>query len=165
MSFVLPLQLRSFLGFVGARPFAKTADPSRESAGRFLMFDAYYCCLLLGLDLRRLGEESQLEAEKFIDSYPDSFKGQAELVAGLLVDAELNRLSIQPDDRVGIEREMVHLLDLTSSTRLSADGDKLLNRYAVSGFERLREALLPPENLEEFLVAYHDLWDTSKAQE
>lgn len=160
MSFVLPVNLRTFFGFEGARPFARSSGPKRETTTRFLMFDAYYCCLLLGLDERRLGDEAHLEADKFIDGYPETFKGQAELIAGLLVDAELGRLEIGPDDRDDIEREMVRLLDLTSATRLSPAGDHLLNRYAVSGFDRLRDAMLPPDNLEDFLVGYHALWKT-----
>ncbi|RWO22201.1 hypothetical protein [Mesorhizobium sp.] len=164
MSFVLPANLRTFFGFDGARPFARSSGPKREAAARFLMFDAYYCCLLLGLDARRLGDETNLESDKFIDGYPDSFKGQAELIAGLLVDAELGRLEIGPDDRDDIEREMVRLLDLTSVTRLSTAGDNLLNRYAVTGFDRLRDAMLPPDNLEDFLVGYHELWDPTGDQ-
>ncbi len=158
MSFVLPANLRSFFGFEGARPFSKLGGPKRESAARFLMFDAYYCCLLLGFDERRLGDETKLESDRFIDSYPEPFKGQAEVIAGLLVDAELSRLEVGPDDRNDIERVMVRLLDLTSATRLSPEGDHLLNRYAVSGFDKLREAMLPPDNLEDFLVGYYALW-------
>jgi len=127
------------------------------------MFDAYYCCLLLGLDARMLGDETGLEADKFLDGYPESHKGQAELIAGLLVDAELGRLEIGPNDRKDIEHQMVQLLDLTSATRLSEAGDHLLNRYAVSGFERLRSAMLPLDNLEDFLVAYQALWEDDEA--
>jgi hypothetical protein len=161
VSFVLPANLRTFFGFEGARAFSRSTDPRRDAVARFLMFDAYYCCLLLGLDSRRLGDETKLEADKFIEAYPESFKGQAELIAGLLVDAELNRLEIDLEDRTRIEKEMVRLLDLTSSTRLSADGDRLLNRYAVSGFERLRDSMVAPDNVDDFLVGYHALWDES----
>src|SRR5690606_18591132 len=99
------------------------------------MFDAFYCCMLLGLDQAKLGDESRLEPANFTVGYPEAYKGQAELIAGLLVDAEIRRLGIGPEDREDIERQMVHLLDLSSPSRLSADGDQLLNRYAVTGFE------------------------------
>jgi len=163
MSFVLPANLRTFFGFEGTRPFARLSGAKRESTARFLMFDAYYCCLLLGLDERRLGNEANLESDKFIEAYPETFKGQAEIIAGLLVDAELGRLEIGPDDRDDIERVMVRLLDLTSPTRLSPDGNHLLNRYAVSGFDRLRDAMVPPDNLEDFLVGYYSLWRPESA--
>jgi hypothetical protein len=158
MSFVLPIGVRSFFGFDGPKAFARSRAVTREVVTRFIMFDAYYCCLLLGLYDGKLGEPSRLEGEKFLENYPESFKGQAELIAGLLVDAELRRLRIEPDDREDIEQQMVHLLDLGSLTRLSATGDGLLNQYAVSGFDRLRDGMMAPDNLEDFLVAYHALW-------
>lgn len=162
MSFVLPLNVRDFFGFEGQKSFTRSTEPRRDAASRFLMFDAYYCCVLLGLDSRKLGDESKLEPDKFIDGYPEAFKGQAELMAGLLVDAELGRLQVPRDDRGRIEEEMVRLLDLTSATRLSEEGDKLLNRYAVNGFERLRDAMIQPDTLEEFLVGYHALWNSQR---
>ena len=159
MSFILPSGLRTFLSFDERnRPFSKSTLPKRETTPRFLMFDAYYCCLLLGLDTSQLGSESGWEDGKFLDGYPENYKGQAELIAGLLVEAELRRLDIGPEDREDIEREMVRLLDLVSPTRLSEHGDRLLNRYAVTGFQRLQAGMLQPDNLEDFLVGYHGLW-------
>ena len=102
-----------------------------------------------------------LEADPFLASgYPETYKGQAELIAGLLVDAELRRLRVDIDDREDVERQMVHLLNLTSPTRLSSTGDDLLNQYAVTGFDRMQEEMLEPDSLENFLVGYHSLWAT-----
>ncbi|RON79115.1 hypothetical protein [Pseudomonas fluorescens] len=165
MSFQAPVGMRSFFNFDSNRMFARSIEPKRELAPRFLLFDAYYCCLLLGLDARHLGDEKNIEQEKFLDSYPDSYKGQAELIAGLLVDAELTRREVASDNRTDIERVMVRLLDLTSSTRLSAEGDRLLNRYAASGFDRIRETITSPENLEDFLVAYYGIWKEKDTHE
>jgi hypothetical protein len=161
MSFILPTNVRTFFGFDGQRAFARARTPRRETSVRFLMFDAFYCCMLLGLDQAKLGDEGRLEPTNFIDGYPEPYKGQAELIAGLLVDAEIRRLEIQPDDREDIERQMVHLLDLSSPSRLSGDGDQLLNRYAVSGFDRLKAAMTECDNLEDFLVGYHRIWTQS----
>ena len=161
MSFILPLNVRSFFGFEGQRAFARSRTAKRDTAGRFLMFDAYYCCMLLGLDQARLGEEESLESTNFYPypGYPEVYKGQAELIAGLLVEAEIRRLEIRPDDREDIEQQMVRLLDLSSPSRLSSDGDQLLNRYAVSGFDRMRSAMTECDNLEDFLVGYHRIWE------
>jgi hypothetical protein len=159
MSFVLHSRARAWFGVHESRCFARTTDPaSRETAPRFLMFDAYYSCLLLGLDGARQGRSDSLESTVFLNGYPDSYKGQAELIAGLLVEAELRRQDIRPDDRESIEGEMVRLLDLKSATRLSDLGDRLLNLYAAAGFEILDNAVPAPDNLEDFLVAYHRLW-------
>ena len=96
--------------------------------------------MLLGLDQARIGDPAQLEGEPFYTAgYPDPYKGQAELIAGLLVDAELRRLNISVDDREDVERQMVRLLNLTSPSRLSGAGDTLLNQYGVTGFDKLHE--------------------------
>jgi hypothetical protein len=159
MSFILPTGLRAFFAFdERGRPFSRSSLPKREATPRFIMFDAYYCCLLLGLDTSQLAPESGWEDSNFLNAYPENYKGQAELIAGLLVEAELRRLEIGPENRDDIEREMVRLLDLVSPTRLSEQGDKLLNRYAVTGFQRLQAGMLQPDNLEDFLVGYHGLW-------
>lgn len=158
MSFTLPANARNFFGFEGSRAFARSQGSKRDTATRFLLFDAYYCCMLLGLDDATLGDASRLEPANFIVGYPEPYKGQAELIAGLLVDAEIRRQKIRPDDRDDIERQMVHLLDLSSPSRLSAEGDELLNRYAVTGFDRLKAAMTECDNLEDFLVGYHRIW-------
>ncbi|CAA2136849.1 hypothetical protein MBLL_00368 (plasmid) [Methylobacterium bullatum] len=162
MSFTLHARARSWFGIQDQRAFARSLDPAtREIAPRVLMFDVYYCCLLLGLDGERYGRAEDLEAEEFTKVYPEAYRGQAEIIAGLLVDAELRRQEIQPEDRDSIEAEMVRLLDLKSSTRLSAEGDRLLNLYAAIGFEKLDGAIPSPDNLEDFLVAYHRIWNAN----
>jgi len=165
VSFVLPKGARDFFGFDGPRAFAKRGGTKRDGSGRFLLFDAYYFCLLLGLDDARIGDETLMESEPFLSSgYPEAYKGQAELMAGLLVDAELRRLMIDVDDRDDVERKMVELLDLTSPTRLSGTGDLLLNQYAVTGFDRLHDGMMEPDNLEDFLVGYYGLWSGQLVQ-
>ena len=154
MSFILPEGARQFFGIKNARAFAATEKGSM----RFLMFDAFCCCLLLGLDRRQHGDADQLEGKTFIETYPDSHKSQAEIIAGLLVDAELVRKGIASTDAKSIEKEMVNLLDLTSPTRLSGNGNELLNLYAASGFQRLRSAVPTPDTLEDFLLEYSKLW-------
>ena len=149
MSFVFPK---------GGRAFFKAVEAPRDGAKKFLMFDAFYCCALIGLDARRVGSDDELEGEVFVNGYPEDFKGQADILAGLLIDAELDRKGIQPGDRASIEREMIKLINPTSATRLSEDGNKLLNQYAAHGFKLLRDHMMAPGTLEEFLVAFHGYW-------
>jgi len=145
MSFVLHQSGRTFFRGIIAPP-------------KFLMFDAYYCCLMAGLGARTVGSPENLEADVFLNGYPDDFKGQADIIAGLLLDAELDRKGIQPEDRASIEREMVKLVDPTSPTRLNGEGNKLLNLYAAAGFSLIQEKMMPPATVEEFLIAYHAFW-------
>ncbi|HEX6037784.1 hypothetical protein [Longimicrobium sp.] len=156
MSFVFPRNARAYFRSVAeARPGAPRFDS---------MFDEYYLCLMIGLDARRVTGEEDMEDDKFYDSYPKEFQGQADIIAGLLIDAELDRQGISADDRASIEREMVRLLDHRSPVNLSADGIRLLNQYAAAGFKMIRDRVIAPHSLEDFLIAYHDLWVTESVE-
>ena len=145
MSFILTQAGRSFFRAIIAPP-------------KFLMFDAFYCCLLVGLDARRIESADALDADPFIPAYPDDFKAQGDIVAGLLIDAELERKGIEAEDKARIEQEMIRLVDPTSPTRLSAEGNKMLNLYAAAGFAIVDDKMMSPATIEEFLVAYHAYW-------
>src|SRR5215469_10906216 len=85
------------------------------SGNRFdTQFDAYYVCLMCGLDRRQLGEES-LVGDEFVRDYVQSYQPFATLIAGLLVDAEIARTSVGMDDEKGVEKKMVELLEPSSS--------------------------------------------------
>jgi len=149
MSFVFPR---------GARDFFKQIEKQRDGAIKFIMFDQFYCCLLAGLDVRRIGTDDDLENDPFLNGYPEDYRGQADIIGGLLIDAELDRKAIAPEDKGAIEREMVKLLDPTSPTRLSDEGDKLLNLYAAEGFKLIQDRVMPPTGIDQFLVAYYGYW-------
>lgn len=146
----------SFIFPKGARDFFKGID--KQGGQKFIMFDQYYCCLLAGIESRRIGSEEDLEGEPFINAYPEDYRVQADIIAGLLIDAELDRKAIALEDKASIEQEMVKLLNPTSATRLSEEGNRLLNLYAAEGFRLVHDRMMPPAGLEEFLVAYHGFW-------
>lgn len=147
MNFTLPAK---------ARPFFKTIGEQRSP--RWLMFDSWYVCMLAGLRARTLGSKDELEAEYFIDSYPEDYKPAADFIAGLLIDAELERKGINLAEKASVEKEMILLLDPQRPNGLSETGVELLNRYAVAGFAKLDDAMLPPANVEDLLVRYASLW-------
>lgn len=150
MSFHLPVDARSFFkSLIGTR---------ESSATRFLMFDAYYACLMIGLEARKLGAESEVESEIFVAEYPDAYASQSDIIAGLLIDAELERKGIDAADRTSVENEMINLLNPASATRLSAVGDKLLDLYAAHGIRQILDKMLPPSTVEDFLVGYRVFW-------
>ncbi len=148
----------SFILTSSARDFFKSIERQRDGATKFILFDQYYCCLMVGLDMRRMAEAVELDGDVFLNSYPEDYRGQADVIAGLLIDAELDRKGILPEDKASIEREMIKLLDPRTPTRLSGDGNELLNLYAAEGFKAIRDKMLRPSGLEEFLVGYHDHW-------
>lgn len=158
MSFVMPK---------AARPFFKLITERTQPGVRYIMFDTYYVCLMLGLKDRKLGPIDELEGDRFIEGYPEDYKPQADFIAGLLIDAELDRKKIDLANKSSVEKEMILLLDPSSSTGVSTTGLELLNRYAVGGFSRIEEAMLAPAKLEDLLVKYGDLWreEETAAQE
>lgn len=147
MNFTLPAK---------ARPFFRSVMEQRSP--RWLMFDSWYICMLAGVRDRKLGSKDELETEHFIDTYPEDFKPAADFIAGLLIDAELERKGINLAEKTSVEREMILLLNPQRPTGLSETGVELLNRYAVAGFAKLDEAMLPPANVEDLLVRYAALW-------
>ncbi|WP_199743164.1 hypothetical protein [Sphingomonas ginsenosidivorax] len=147
MNFTLPAK---------ARPFFKTIGDQRSP--RWLMFDSWYVCMLVGVRARTLGAKDDLEDAEFNPIYPDDYKPQADFIAGLLIDAELDRKGINVADKASVEREMILLLDPQKTTGLSEIGVELLNRYAVAGFAKLDEVMLPPATVEEMLVRYAGVW-------
>jgi hypothetical protein len=148
MSFAMPTGMRAFFATITDRGSAAT---------RWIMFDSYYACALLGLHARRLGPDASA-GDVFLQSYPDDYKAQADHMAGLLIDAELDRGRIDLANKASVEAKMIQLLLPGSGTGLSDVGVGLLNRYAVGGFERLEAAMDPPARLEDLLVGYAELW-------
>jgi hypothetical protein len=153
MAFQLPKESREY--------FKHLLRRSDHGASFDALFDVYFFCLMVGLDKKVLGNEDELEPDKFIDSYISDYQNQADIIAGLLIGAELSRKDIEKNDRESIEKEMLRILDHRSPTRLSEVGIQTLNQYAAGGFKTIRAELVAPQNLEEFLVQYHTLWETN----
>jgi hypothetical protein len=150
MGFQLPKESREYFKHLFKR--------SDGGARLDILFDQYYFCLMVGLHKKTLGTEAELEGDKFIERYPTDYQDQADVIAGLLINAELYRKGIEKDDRASIEQEMLRLLDNQSASRLSEEGMRLLNLYGVAGFKEIRQEIVPPQNLEEFFVLYYRLW-------
>ena len=148
----------------GTVDFFKAIGVARADGTQFgtqfaTQFDEYYLCLLVGLDARRLGQVSDLVSTgEFIKDYPTSFQAQSTVIAGLLVDAELDRQLIGAVDRDAIQQEMLRLLDHNSATGLSSVGQGLLNQYAAGGFSIIRDQLPSPQSLPDLLRAYVHIW-------
>ncbi len=128
---------------------------------RFMDIDKYFACLMLGLRAGELGREEDLATPTFLAygaGYPDAYKPAADFVSGLLVDAEIRRNNINPNDRDQIEGETVKLLQPRSAMGLSEKGIDFLNRYAARGFEHLQAEMGAPRSLEVFFLEYARVW-------
>lgn len=127
---------------------------------RFLDIDKFYACLMLGLRAGQMVTEPHL-SQSFLAAgakYPEAYQAYGSYLLGLLVEAEIRRRKLDSNDRDLIEKETVKLLDPHSPLGLSEDGVRFMNHYAAKGFEILRDDMGSPRSVDEFLVAYADLW-------
>lgn len=149
------------MGFVlseKAIEYFKSVDLRKDGGAKFkIMFDVYYLCLMMGLHQRKLGSLDQLKRDAFIDYYPEVYRDKAELITGLLIDAEMDRKAIHENDRKSIEKLMLHLIDHMSVTKLSSKGIEQLNLYAAGGINHIFDYIPNTQELEIFLLRYYEL--------
>ncbi|MEM8971846.1 MAG: hypothetical protein AAGD43_07290 [Pseudomonadota bacterium] len=127
-------------------------------------FDIYYAGAVLGLCARQRIPVENYDAEinrELTRTYPKDRLEIADTIAGMLVEAELTRQSIDPGNAKLILATIEEYLSSASQTRLTTAGHKLLDRYAAAGF-RLLEERFGDDGFryeEEFFVAYLGLLD------
>lgn len=148
-----------------AERYYKMVDERRDGGAKYkFKFDFYYLCLMAGLNFRTRGDSQQKEelqkAEPFVNYYIELYRDKADLIAGLLIDAEMDRKGIEPEDKNGIQKLMLTLIDHMSNTKLSTAGIELLNLYSVGGFNLLKDAIPATSELEVFLVRYHQFMNS-----
>ena len=122
-------------------------------------FDIYYAGAVLGLCARQRipVENYDVEVDRELTrTYPKDRLEIADTIAGMLIEAELTRQSIDPGNAKLILATIEEYLSPTSQTRLTTAGHKLLDRYAAAGF-RLLEERFGDDGFryeEDFFVAY-----------
>lgn len=125
-----------------------------EDRNKFLQFDVYYCCALIGMAAGQLDEDTS-DLKDIVDKYPNAYRDSKAQIAGLLVATEAKRLGI---DMHSDKLEAVMLTYLsTSGTLLSEEGIKKLNAYSLKGYNLIKEYPLfdKPTSREEFLEAFN----------
>lgn len=153
MGFKLPKNAERYFRYI-----EKRADGIKFK----LLFDQYYFCLMAGFRFRKLGSNDALRNEPFIDYYVDHYREKAEIIAGLLIDAEIERSGIPKADRRSVEKLMLELIDHMSITKLSKRGMDLLNLYAAGGMGIIEENIDQTADLEVFLVNYYQLMNVDE---
>lgn len=124
-----------------------------------LIFDAYYLCLMVGFASGRRNPEIHSDrVDGFVDHFPGDFQFRRQLLVGLLVNAELQRLKIDLQDREDVYREIHNIVEPDSPSYLSNEGMMRMNVYVHGGFEILCESLGdPPKSVEVFVRRYFRL--------
>ncbi len=120
-----------------------------------LDFDEYYYCLIAGLTSRRkvpANEVSLDETKELIQRIPVEYGKSTNLIIALCLYREIGSLGIKINERSSVNAKINELVDPLSQSRLSSEGESLMNRYAHGGFETLTEWFEDqPRTLEIFL--------------
>lgn len=125
-----------------------------EDRNKFLQFDVYYCCALIGMAAGQIDEDTS-DLKDMTENYPKPYVDSKTQIAGLLVASEAKRLGIDTQSPK-LEEVMLQYLS-NDDTMLSEDGVKALNAYSLKGFHLIREYPLSdkPTTREEFLDAFN----------
>lgn len=125
-----------------------------DDKNKFIQFDVYYCCALIGIAAGQLDEDTS-DLKDLVDRYPKPYHSCKAHIAGLLVATEAKRLGIDPQSPKLEDIMLRYLSD--ESTMLSEEGIKTLNAYALKGYHLIREFPLEekPTSREEFLEAFN----------
>ncbi len=118
-----------------AKNYVKSVN-TYSTSGQIDQWDLYYYCALIGMRHLRLCDDD-VRLDEFSKTYTKAYFRSRNLIAGLLVDAELRRTG-QDVTKDNISHMFSQYL-CTSDLVLNSEGIKRLNRYAQGGFEYLNE--------------------------
>ena len=107
-----------------------------EDKNKFIQFDVYYCCALIGMAAGQIDEDTS-ELKDLVERYPVQYRDCKAQIAGLLVASEARRLGIDTQSPK-LEQIMLQYLS-NNDTLLSEDGIKTLNAYALKGYRLITD--------------------------
>jgi hypothetical protein len=129
---------------------------SEAQHGKFkVQFDFYYLCLMAGFQSKDKRECKG--GEEFIAEFPGIYVSQRRHITGLLIATELERNKIDINNRERLEKVMLSLVKPDTPTKLSLQGERLMDEYAEKGFKLIAEKIpSPPANMDAFLINYYE---------
>lgn len=125
-----------------------------EDKSKFLMFDPYYCCAIIGMAACEI-DTDESDYTEFAKEYPMSYRNCKAYIAGLLVASEAKRKGIDIHNPK-METTMLEYLTNADDTLLTDAGMYALNAYSRRGV-RIYQELFPdkPNSREEFLLGFN----------
>lgn len=150
MHFKLSKSAKNFLGNI----INLEGSHASEDKNKFIQFDVYYCCALIGMAAVQLDEDTS-DLSDMVEKYPKPYVQCKSYIAGLLIATEAKRLGIDTQSSK-LEDIMIQYLS-NDDTLLSEEGIKTLNAYALQGYNLIRDFPLEekPTSREEFLEAFN----------
>lgn len=74
-----------------------------------------------------------------------------------MIATELERNKIDINNRERLEKVMLSLVKPDTPTKLSLQGERLMDEYAEKGFKLIAEKIpSPPANMDAFLINYYE---------
>lgn len=127
-----------------------------EEKNKFMQFDVYYCCALIGMAAIQIDEDIS-DLRDMVDKYPNRYRDFRANIAGMLIATEAKRRGVDIKS-AQLEKIMLGYLSSDSGTLLSDEGVKMLNAYSLKGYKLLQEFPLvdKPVSREEFLQAFSE---------
>lgn len=124
--------------------------------GKFkVQFDFYYLCLMAGFQSQAISECKG--GEEFVAEFPGIYIPQRRQITGLLIATEITRNKIDITNRKRLESVMLSLVKPDTPTKLSPQGERLMDEYAEKGFTLIAEKIPdPPTNFDTFLTNYYE---------
>lgn len=125
-----------------------------KNKNKFIQFDVYYCCAMIGMAAIEIDEDTT-DLSDMIEGYPKQYIDSRAQIAGLLVATETKRQDIDMQSPKLEEIMLRYLSD--NETMLSDEGIKMLNAYALRGYQLIHDFPLAqkPTSREEFLEAFN----------
>ncbi len=163
MHFKFSKRAQKFFGNIISLEGSHSSDKDRNEFKFKQQFDVYYCCALIGMAACKIDEDSS-DLKDLTEKYPKEYYENRMYIAGLLVASEAKRQGIDSGSP-NIEELMLQYLSNDEGTYLTDNGVKMLNAYALEGFNIITQFLPDkPTSREEFLEAFKSALDSLSSE-
>lgn len=154
MHFKMAQDVRSYFGNI----VNTGGSHGSEDRNKFLMFDPYYCCALIGMAACEI-DTDETGFVDIVQEYPGAYRDSKAYIAGLLVASEVKRkfqgVDIRTIKSETLEGVMLEYLTSEDDTLLTDAGVRMLNAYSRRGARIYQELFSPPTTREEFLMGFN----------
>lgn len=148
-----------------ARKWFESFVPKKNATLR-TQFDYYYLCAMIGFLTNERSEPNQNghTAKEIVNDFTSDYDSTKYSIVGLLVGKQLNYRHKGLFDRSVVHQEIERLMNSAGSPALSADGQRILDRWASGGFDVIFREINPrPQNERQFFLAYLNLVATKRS--
>lgn len=138
----------------------------KQNVGFSMDFDAYYFCFMAGVAVGRKLDSPVADTAELVDNFPGRYRPRGKLMIALFLSRELHAHGVMMEEKAAVHSLVGQLVDPTSPSSLSTEGQRVFNMYAHGGFDVLRDWFpSKPRNSHAFLRAYKRRLDDALADD